>query len=413
MTPPVRHTRRNLEYVLLGAASGVLAGLSSYVFTELLTWVTDARVDHGWLVWLLPLFGLVVGLVYHTVGGRAVGGTALAVSQAHAYTEGSPRRMAPLILGGTLLGQLGGASIGREGTAVQMSSSLTETGARLLGLDHDHRATLARASLAGGFGAMFGVPAAGVVFALEVARRRTVRALLSAVPAAFVGYAVMRLFGHHEGRLRVVVPFGPLDVVRLAAFAVVVGLVARAFIAAVPALKRVVARVLVWAPVRPVVGGLATLALMGLAGRDYLGLSLPLFDAALAGDADWWDPVAKFAFTVLALGTGFVGGEVTPLFVIGATLGAAAAAPLGLPAAAAAALGAVAVFGSAAGVPLACAVMAVELFGPRVWIGALLVCLLADLVSGREAIYDHPLNERAEELEQVGHAARGSDPRST
>lgn len=390
----LRHVRRNLGFVVLGAASGALAGVSSYVFLELLDRVTELRLDHGWIVWLLPLAGVAIGVTYHVAGGRARGGTSLAVSEAHAYTQGAPARMAPLVLAGTLVGHLFGASVGREGTAVQMSSSITDAGARVARLDHDHRAMLARAALAGGFGAVFGVPFAGVVFAMEVARCRTVRAFVAAVPAAFVGNAVVGALGHeHTERAEVHLPFTIGTIVGLVVGGLVIGLAARLFTVAVVRTKGVSARWISVPWLRPAAGGVLTLALMVLVGRDYLGLSLPLLDQALAGDAEWYDSLLKLTFTVVALGTGFVGGEVTPLFVVGATLGAALGAPLPIAPAALASFGLAALFGAAANVPLACTVMAAELFGPAALLPALVVCLCARATAGGTSIYEHPLSD--------------------
>jgi H+/Cl- antiporter ClcA len=390
----LRHLRRNLGYIALGAVSGVLAGVASYVFLELLDRVTELRLDHGWIVWLLPVAGIAVGLTYQYLGGRARGGTSLAVSEAHAYTQGAPARMAPLVLAGTLVGHLFGASVGREGTAVQMSSSLTDAGARVLRLDHDHRAMLARAALAGGFGAVFGVPLAGVVFAMEVARRRTVRAFVATVPAAFVGNAVVDALGHHHAeRAEVHLPFSFGTIVGLVAGGLIIGLAARLFAVGVVSTKGFTARWIAWPWLRPALGGAVTLALMVMVGRDYLGLSLPMLDQALAGHADWWDPLLKLAFTVVALGTGFVGGEVTPLFVVGATLGAVLGGPLPIAPAALASLGLAALFGAAANVPLACTVMAAELFGPAALLPALVVCLCARATAGGTSIYEHPLSD--------------------
>ncbi len=387
-----RHLVRNLQFVVLGAMSGALAGVASYAFLELLHHVTSFRYRHEGLVWFLPLAGLVIGLVYHRFAGRAAGGTALAVSEAHAYTEGAPARMAPMVLGGTLLGHLFGASVGREGTAVQMSSSITDAVARRLRLDHDHRAMLARAALAGGFGSVFGVPFAGVVFAMEVARRRTVRAFVACVPAAVVGHVVVRALGYeHAARPHVQVPFSVGNLVLLVVIGAAFGLTARWFALAVPATKRLAARVAPWPPLRPVVGGAVILVLTLVLGADYLGLSLHLLDSAFAGHTrDWYDAPLKLAFTTIALGSGYVGGEVTPLFVIGGTLGSALSSPLGLSPVTAAALGLVAVFGAAAQVPLACTVMAGELFGAHALVPALVVCLTARLVAGGESIYAHP-----------------------
>jgi H+/Cl- antiporter ClcA len=137
------------------------------------------------------------------------------------------------------------------------------------------------------------------------------------------------------------------------------------------------------------IGGAATLGLALLVGRDSLGLSLPLIDDALGGvDLGWWVPWLKLLFTVVALGSGFLGGEVTPLFVVGATLGAVAAGPLGIPQAALASIGFVSVFGAAARVHLTAAVMAAELFGWQALLPALFVTWVARAVAGRRGLYD-------------------------
>lgn len=411
-----------------GAASGVLAGLASFVFLESLDRVTELRLDHPWLVWLLPFGGLVIGLMAHRVGGRASGGTALAVREARRYRDGAPALMAPLVLAGTLLGHLVGASVGREGTAVQMSASLTETAARAVRLSRERRALLARAAVAGGFGSVFGVPWAGLVFAFEVAHQRTARRLraaerpavdmrgsvdspvdspdaaraglegttpsgvqtvVAAAAASFVGHAVVIGLGHdHAARPRLDLPLGPLLPLRLLIAAIVFGIAARVFRTAIRTVARACRR-LPWPPLRPAAGGAATLAIAVLLGRDALGLSLPLVDDALAGaDVAWWMPWLKLALTALALGSGFVGGEVTPLFVVGCTLGAVLAGPVGLPQEAVASLGFVAVFGAAARVPLTCAVLAAELFGWPALLPALVVGWLALLVAGRPGLYD-------------------------
>lgn len=371
----------------------MLAGASSFVFLTALERVTNWRVVHGWLIWLLPAAGLAVGLVSHRMAarglGRVIGGTAVAVEQARHYTTGVPAAMAPVVLGGALLGHLVGASVGREGAAVQVSSSLTDACGRALRLDAKLRAVLARAAMAGGFGSVFGVPFAGAAFAIGVSRRRTIPTLVASVTAAFAGHWTVIAFGfEHVARPDLDLDISPIVVAKLILAAVCFGLAARWFAWAVPTLRSAFSRSIRWAPARPMIGGAATLALVALAGRDYLGLSLPLLDGALAGvDVEWWVPVLKLVFTVVALGSGFIGGEVTPLFVAGATLGSVLAGPLGLPAAALAGIGLVAVFSAAAHVPLTGAVMAAELFGGGLALPALLCCTVARRISGGAGIY--------------------------
>src|SRR4051812_34635593 len=157
-----------LRRAALAAASGVLAGLASWALLEALDWVTDTRLHHPWLLWLLPLAGLAIGGAYHLFGGRAGQGSALLLEEIHEPAAWVPRRMAPMVGIGTVVSHLFGASVGREGTALQMSGSLTDLLARSLRLGHRDRRWLLVAAMGGGFGAIFGVPWAGAVFAVEV-----------------------------------------------------------------------------------------------------------------------------------------------------------------------------------------------------------------------------------------------------
>ncbi|MEP7203090.1 MAG: chloride channel protein, partial [Ilumatobacteraceae bacterium] len=195
------------RWVLLGSLVGALAGLSSAAFLQVLGWATNFRLDHGWLLWLLPAGGLVVGVAYHHLGGRAQGGSALIVEEIHEPTAWVPRRMAPLVFLGTIVTHLCGGSAGREGTAIQMSGSLTDGFARLLHVERDDRRLMLIAAIAGGFGSVFGVPIAGCVFALEVQTAHRVRAVVPALTASVVGDLVVRAAGVTHTPLPHLAPF--------------------------------------------------------------------------------------------------------------------------------------------------------------------------------------------------------------
>jgi H+/Cl- antiporter ClcA len=385
---------RFVRSVVLGAAVGLLAGLSSAAFLTLLRWMTDARVDHGWLLYLLPVGGLVVGLTYHHLGGRAAAGSTLIVDQIHTPTEWVPRRLAPLVLIGTLVTHLFGGSAGREGTALQMSGSLTDAAARALRLPPEERRSLLIAALSGGFGAVFGVPVAGFLFGLEVRSFRRVhpRQIVPALTAAFIGDRLVRALGvthtHFDHLHGVDVGAGLLATAALIGIAC--GLTGLLFIQIVHRIKSTFVRAIGWAPARPLIGGALVIILTLIVGnRDYLGLSLPLMNAALAGGAG---VVAgafalKLVFTALTLGSGFLGGEVTPLFVIGATLGAVAGRVLDAPVPVTAALGFVGVFAGAANTPVACVAMGIELFGRGPAVLMAVVCAMSYACSTHRGIY--------------------------
>jgi len=379
-----------LRLVALAALGGVLTGLASYVLLRAFDWAARTRFAHGWVVWLLPLAGLAIGFVYYRIGGRANGGTIYVVQQAHELGGGVPARTAPLILAGSTTGQLFGASVGREGVGLQMAGSITDTGGRLLRLSATDRQTLLEASLAGAFGAVFGVPFAGVVFAVQLAPRRRLVTLLVSIAAAFTGNATVHLLGYeHEQFPRLPATDWTLGLpFKLLLMGVACGLTARLFVWLVHWLKHTMAQRVLWPPARPVLGGLATIGLVALVGRDYLGLSLPLIGEAFAGaDVAIWVPYLKLLFTAVALGCGFVGGEVTPLFVMGATLGAALAPTLHVPYLLLVACGFAAVFAAAASVTWAGVVMAIELFGWHAAVPAILIGVTARVFAGLPGLY--------------------------
>ena len=386
-----QRTRQQLRLAALGAGSGLLAGLASYALLESLNRITSTRLDHAWLVWLLPLAGVGIGLVHQRWGGRALAGNALLVDEIHEPMAWVPRRMAPLVFAGTLVSHLFGASVGREGTALQMSGSLTDLLARHLHLKPADRRLLLIVSLAAGFGSIFGVPWAGAVFAIEVQSVGRVRyaAAIPALVASFVGDGVVRALGyHHEAFEHLHVSLDAPLVAKFAVAGLAFGLTARAFTTSAHALAAFNRRRLPRLPVRLAVGGLVNVALIALVGRAYIGLSLPLMDHVLAGHRPAGGAFAlKLVFTVLALAFGYPGGEVTPLFVIGATLGGALAAPLHLGVRLLGSIGFVGVFAGAANVPLACTVMAVELFGPQAAVVTVVASGVAYLCSSKHGLY--------------------------
>jgi H+/Cl- antiporter ClcA len=388
-----RSAPRLVRLLACGAVVGVLAGLSSAGFLETLKWVTVQRVAHGWLLFLLPLGGLVVGLAYHHVGGRASGGSVMIIDEIHEPTEWVPRRLAPMVFGGTVLTHLFGGSAGREGTAIQMSGSLTDGFSRLFHIEGDERRLLLIAAISGGFGAVFGVPFAGCVFALEVQDRAVRRyvAVLPALTASLVGDQVVRLVHVHH------TPLPELSTIHLTVgllgkfvvAGVAFGLTSVLFIHLTHAVKRQFASFVGWPPLRPFIGGVGVVALTELVGnRDYLGLSLPLMTAAVTGGGIVAGAFGlKLAFTALTLGSGFQGGEVTPLFVIGATLGVTMGRLLGAPIPVMAASGLLAVFAGAANTPVACTVMGIELFGGKAVVLFAIACVVSYLCSTRRSIY--------------------------
>lgn len=382
-----------LQWVVLGAVVGVSCGAASALFLTLLDLATSSRAADERLVYALPLAGLAIGWVYQRHGRSIRGGNDLVIDTIHDDGPEVPLRMAPMVLLGTVLTHLFGGSAGREGTAVQMGASLADGFAHRLGLARETRRRLLASGVAGGFGSVFGTPVAGAVFGLEfvVLGRIEYDALVPALVAATVGDLVTRGLGvvHAPYPQLAAVALTPGLVVRWIVFAGAVALVAAAFVETLHFARRSAARLAPSLPIRMAIGGLAVVALWRFVGTsDYLGLGLPTILRSFT-DPDL--PAAAFAlkiaFTALTLGAGFLGGEVTPLFFVGAALGNALARLLGIPLALGAGVGMAAVFAAAANTPLALSIMAVELLGAGALPHVALVSVIAYLLAGHRGIY--------------------------
>lgn len=388
---PLDRAMHIARWVALSAVVGALSGLLSAAFIESLDWATRTRNTHDRLILLLPVAGLVIGLAYRHLGKGLERGSNLIIEQIHEHSEWIPFRLTPLIFVSSIVGHLFGASVGREGAALQLAAGVTDPMSRALKLNSVDRSLMLITAVAGGFGSVFGVPVAGAVFALEVHRAGRVRyeALVPAFTASFIGDAVVRGLGVHHTLFPGVPSFGWTTglALRVVGFGVCAGLIAMLFVHLTHSIKRVMTSTIAWSPLRPFLGGIAVAALILAFGwQGYAGVSIPLALAAMHGavGGQW---LTKLVLTSMSIGTGFVGGEVIPLFVIGSLAGASWAHITGANVALFAVVGSVAVLAAAANTPLACTLMGIELFGGNGVVLFALVCAAAYATSGRTGIY--------------------------
>ncbi|MBK5090596.1 voltage-gated chloride channel family protein [Burkholderia sp. R-69927] len=412
------------RWVLLSCVLGALAGSASALFLFALDRATDTRMDHPWLLWFLPFAGFLTGWVYHRVGKSVEGGNNLLIDEIHDPQKIVPKRMAPLVLVATVITHLFGGSAGREGTAVQMGGALADRVTQLFGLGREERRILLMGGIAAGFSSVFGTPLAGAIFGLEVLAIGRLRydALFACLASSVMADVVCRLWGIHHTVYTVpfVPPLTALGVGSAIVAGMAFGVVGMLFADSTHALSALFKRKIAYAPVRPLIGG-AVVAILATIFRvpQYLGLGIPTIVQAFNGSLPVYDFAGKFGFTVVTLASGFKGGEVTPLFYIGATLGNAMGHMLALPVPVLAGLGFVAVFAGAANTPIASTVMAIELFGPQIGVYAALACVVSYLFSGHTGIYraqrvghvKHPLlpaGMRLAEIPALRRAARKS-----
>lgn len=398
--------RWTLTVIPVAVAIGSLVAF----FLWLLGWAIHYRFAHPWLLYLLPLAGVMIHFLYKLYGQSAERGNNLIIDEIHEPGAGVPKRMAPLILVTTVITHLFGGSAGREGTAVQIGGSLANLFAGWFKLAEADKKTMLTAGVAAGFGAVFGTPLTGAIFALEVIAigRIQYTALLPCLIAGLIGDVTVSAWGvkhtlyHIDAVSTSQTAYGihsPLNFVLLAKVitaSAVFGLVSFAFAKGVHLIKNTFLKLIRTGWLIPFCGGVIIIALTYVLGKpDYLSLgvdaeypgAVTIVSAFKAGGADAFSWLWKLIYTCITLGTGFKGGEVTPLFYIGATLGNTLAQLMNAPIGLFAALGFIAVFAGATNTPLACTLMGIELFGGEYAVFFAVACFTAYFFSGEGGIY--------------------------
>lgn len=404
-------TRRILLVIPVAIAIGSMVAL----FLALLGWAIHFRFQHSWLLYLLPLAGIAIHFAYQLYGKSAERGNNLIIDEIHRPGAGVPKRMAPLILVTTVVTHLFGGSAGREGTAVQIGGSIAHLFSDVFKLDPEEMRVMLTAGIAAGFGAVFGTPLTGAIFAIEVLTLSRVHysALIPCLVAGFVGDLTVSAWrikhtpyhidyvaaGHYFNAANI---SGTLLLfLKVVLAAILFGLVSLAFAEATHGIKKLFLKWIKLTWLIPVCGAFIIIGLtLALGKPDYLSLgvepehsgAVTIVSAFGQGGADLLSWLWKLIYTAVTLGTGFKGGEVTPLFYIGATLGNTLASLLNAPVSLFAALGFIAVFSGATKTPVACTIMGMELFGPEHVVFFAIACSVAYLASGHSGIYSSQKN---------------------
>ena len=385
-----------VKWIAIYLIVGGMVGSATAFFLQTLDYVTLLRSNHIWVVYFLPIAGLVIGLMYYYFGKSANKGNNLLIETHQSLEKGGdpkpiPFKMAPMIFLSTLLTHVAGGSAGREGTAVQMGGAIADQFTSIFKINVAERKTILIIGISSGFAAVFGTPLAGAIFAIEILSIKKIK-INQVFASFFVAYiAHYSCLAWQVKHTLYSIPTIPAISVTTSLWAIVAGVIfgltAFAFTSTGKLFEGLFSKIK-FVPLRPFIGGIIiALFIVLFNATKYIGLGIPAIQDAFINNAGPFDFAIKLILTSFTLSAGFKGGEVTPLFFIGATLGNILIWFIPLPMALLAGMGFVAVFSGATNCAIASIVLGLELFGMKAGIYVGLASVAAYFTSGPNGIY--------------------------
>jgi H+/Cl- antiporter ClcA len=385
-----KDSKKVLFWIGIGILIGSITGLAGTIFLFCVQYVTSLRQSHLWLVFLLPLGGLVIAWMYHPYEKNEVKGTDLVIDAIRSDRQ-VPGAMVPLIFFSTVITHLFGGSAGREGAALQLGGSIGFRLGKWLHLNGKDIHIAVLCGMAGCFSALFGTPVTAVVFVLEVVTVGVMyySALVPCTASTLTAFMIAQAL--HAPATAFTIAAIPAAGIRTlaecAVLAALCGLLSILFCKSTRTAGRLMTR---WFPnsyLRAAVGGAAVIVLYLIFGSDYLGAGGNIIAAAISGNAVWYAFLLKLLFTAVTLGSGFKGGEIVPAFFVGATFGCFMGSMLGIGPTLGAAIGFVCLFCGITNCPISSFILGIEVFGGQGILYFMCAVAISYTMSGYFSIY--------------------------
>lgn len=395
MNKQIRNAVTNISYFLkwsvLGVLMGLLGGLVGGVFHRVLTAVTSYRAAHAWIIYLLPLGGILSVLLYQILRLGKNRGTNEVIDAIHEDSSVS-YKVAPGIFIASVITHLFGGSAGREGAALQLGGSLGSSVGSLLHLKEQDRTMMIRCGMSAVFAGLFGTPLTAGLFVLEFVCVGTLMSsgILLCFLSSFVASRVAMAMGVHAEifELTQTIALSWDNCLRILALGILIAMVAHLQCYTFHTADHIMQKWFPSAYVRIAVGGALVVVMTLLVGdQRYNGAGMDMAVKALGGKSEWYNFAVKMIFTAVTISAGFKGGEIVPTFCIGATFGTLAGSLLGLDTGVSAALGLVGLFCCVTNAPLASLFLSIEMFGISNLNAFLLVCIFGFVASGKCSLY--------------------------
>lgn len=379
-----------VKWVLIAVVMGIIGGAVGTLFHICVEKATDFRLEHSYVLWLLPLGGIVIVALCKLSG---VGNKGTDYVLHSVYTDGKvPASMAPVIFVGTVITHLFGGSAGREGAALQLGGSIGSQVGKLLKLDENDMQIAIMCGMSTVFAALFGTPLTAAFFAMEIASIGVMNysGLIPCLISAFTSAGISSEFGAQPVRfiLAATPDTSAQNMVMtgiLAAFCAVLSIV---FCLTMKKTSKLFKKLFKNEYIRVAAGGALIIALTLICGsRDYNGAGMDVIKRAISGQAVAYAFVLKLIFTAITMESGYKGGEIVPTFFIGATFGCIAGRVLGLNTGFSAAIGMIATFCGVVNCPVASIMLSLEVFGGHGVGFFALACAISYMLSGYFSLY--------------------------
>lgn len=380
-----------LKWLVFAILSGIVIGLVAAFFSYCIQQVTNLRAEHGWIIFLLPLGGLLIVFSYKLLKDERDKGTNLVLSAIQTQ-ESIPLKMAPLIFVSTVVTHLFGGSSGREGAALQLGGSIGHFLGKLFRFDENDKNIMVMCGMSAAFSALFGTPLAAAVFSMEVVSVGIMyyAALVPCAVSALTAHSLANLFGiHGESYTILSIPaFSPENAVKIGLLAVFCAGISIVFCILLHQSEAVYQKLFPNQYLRILVGGGILILLTVLVGsQDYNGSGMEVIERAIQGETLPFAFLLKMIFTAVTLGAGYKGGEIVPTFFIGGTFGCLFGSIAGLSPSLCAAVGMGAVFCGVTNSPITSILICFELFGAGALPYYLIAIAISYMLSGYFGLY--------------------------